>query len=99
MTAILSTDPNALEKIGVKLAALEAQRDRINAYNKSCRAGSPDPSLLTEKERIDLSHCLRFQAFQCPGQRMPKWVTANIGQEISRLRKRYEELASQPIAA
>ena len=35
--AIYSDDPDAIERLGAKIDQLEAQRDRIKAYNAACR--------------------------------------------------------------
>jgi hypothetical protein len=90
--AIYSDDHDAIERLTRKIAALEDQRDKIKRYNATCRKGQPDPSILTDAQRRDLANCLRGQAYQCPGERFPPYVTKNLAANINRLRKRLAAL-------
>jgi hypothetical protein len=97
-TSIYSDDPDAIEALTAKIATLEAERDRIKAYNASCRkaakdGGTGDPGLLDEQQRRELA----ATAKACPymigaGGQMPKYQLTNLGGNISRLRKRLEGL-------
>lgn len=42
--AISSDDPEAIEKLKTKLAALEAERERVKASNKAARAAGKEPA-------------------------------------------------------
>jgi hypothetical protein len=90
--AIYSDDPDAVEQLEAKIARLEGERDRIKAYNASCRKGSPDTSLLDEKQRADLAVCIRVSPYNCKGGRMPAYASTNLSGNISRLRKRLDSL-------
>ena len=59
--AIYSDDEDAVERLTERIAELEAERDRIKAYNASCRKGSPDLSLLDDKQRQTIEGFARFQ--------------------------------------
>lgn len=43
-TAISSDDPDAIEKLKAKLAALEAERERVKEQNKSARKNGTEPA-------------------------------------------------------
>jgi hypothetical protein len=92
--AIYSDDVDAVERLAEKLADLEAQRDRIKRYNATARKGSPDPSILDEKQRRDLESCARFQPeyFARKKQQMPSYALANLSGVISTTRKRLDSL-------
>lgn len=90
--AIYSDDEDAVERLEERIAFLEAQRDRIKAYNASCRKGSPDTSLLDEHQRKEIARALSTWAFQCPDGAFPKYHLANLSGNISRQRKRLAEL-------
>ena len=57
--AIYSDDPDAIEQLEAKIARLEAERKRITDYNKTARKGSPDLSILDERQRERLHSCAR----------------------------------------
>lgn len=90
--SIYSDDPDAVERLAERVAGLEAERDRIKAYNASCRKGSPDPSVLDEKQRRDLATALRVCAYQCKGGAFPSYHLTNLTGNITRNRKRLEAL-------
>lgn len=91
--AIYSDDPDAIERLEVKLADLEAQRARIKAYNASCRKGARDLSLLDEKQRTDILRIAQVAAFQIgPKGEFPKYALSNLSGTISTTRKRLESL-------
>jgi hypothetical protein len=89
-TSIYSDDPDAIEALEARLATLEAERDRIKAYNASCRKGSPDLSLLTEQERDSLASAQRWMPTK-NGQ-MPAYHLTNLSGNITRNRQRLEGL-------
>lgn len=96
--AIYSDDVDAVERLEAKIAGLEAERERIKAYNASCRkaakaGGLGDLSLLDEAQRADIATSIRVCAWQVgPGGSMPSYVLSNLGGNITRLRKRLEDL-------
>lgn len=97
-TSIYDDDPDAIERLEAKLAGLEGERDRVKAYNASCRraaktGGVGDLELLDEKQRADLVGTMRA----CPymiglGGKAPAYLLSNLGGNITRTRKRLEEL-------
>lgn len=92
--AIYSDDDDATEQLAAKVAALEARRDRIKAYNRTCKAGKDhgDLSLLSVGQKRDLMTCIRVQGYQCKNGKFPPYVLTNLGSEIRRNAKRLEEL-------
>jgi len=91
--AISSDDPEAISKIDVRIAALEAERERIKTYNASCRKGAPDFSLLDEAQRAAYAGLVRT------GSQFPAYHLTNMGGNIRRLRERRAYLAAQQQAA
>lgn len=91
--AIYNDDPDAIERLAEKLAAFEAQRDAIRAYNQSCRRGHPDRTLLTEQQQRDVEY-LGTVARAAPGEDgpLPGYVLSNLGGNIRRTRMRLEQL-------
>lgn len=57
--SVFSDDADAIERLRERITAREAARDRIKAFNASCRKGSPDESILTERERADIAKSSR----------------------------------------
>lgn len=90
--SIYSDDEDAVERLEERVTALEAERDRIKAYNASCRKGAPDLSLLDEDQKADLASCLRFQPYACKNGAMPGYVLTNLGGNIRRNKERLEAL-------
>ena len=92
--AVYSDDADAIERLTERIEGLEAERARIKAYNTSCRsAAGPDESLLDEKQRADLASCRRYSPYQM-GKRgeMPGYALSNLGGNITKQRKRLEQL-------
>lgn len=97
--AIYSDDPDAVEQLEARIAALEAQRDRAKAINKAIRKGpgweahlSPP---LTDDERREIEINLKF----APGfgkLGYPSFHFSNLSGNIARQRKRLEQL--RPVA-
>lgn len=92
--AIYSDDPDAVEALTAKIARLDAERERIKAYNKTCRKGGDhgDLSLLDAAQQRDLAVTMRVQAYACPNGRFPAYHLQNLGGNISRLKKRLTAL-------
>lgn len=96
--AIYSDDENAVEALEARIAELEAERERIKAYNASCRkaaksGGVGDLSLLDEKQRQTIATTTRACSYQLgKGHSMPAYVLSNLGGNITRNRKRLEQL-------
>ncbi|MGN6561026.1 MAG: DUF3560 domain-containing protein [Thermomicrobiales bacterium] len=91
--AIYDDDPDAVEQLTARIASLEAERDRIKAYNASCRKGTRDLSLLDDHQRADLASLARVAAFQIgPQGQFPGYVLSNLGGNINRNKKRLAEL-------
>jgi Domain of unknown function (DUF3560) len=86
--AIYSDDPDAAERLRAKIADLEAQRARIVAFNKTCRKGAADPSILSDEQRVQLAGVLRYSSFQSKGGAFPAYATSNLSGQISAARKR-----------
>ena len=83
----------AVEALEARIGELEAERDRIKAYNASCRKGAPDVSLLDEKQRGDLESTARVCPYQIgKNGSAPAYWAANLSGNISRNRKRLEQL-------
>lgn len=95
---IYSDDPDAIERLEERIAILEAQRQRIKAYNASCRKAAKtgavgDLLLLDEKERADVDTLARVAPYQLgPGRALPGYKLSNLGGNIKRNRDRLAEL-------
>jgi hypothetical protein len=92
--AIYSDDPDVVERLRERIAELEAERDRVKAYNASCRKGSPDPSFLTERQRSGLETAERFQGDYQERRKhqLPPYVLSNLSGNIARQRERLAQL-------
>lgn len=87
--AIYSDDPDAIEALERRIAGLEAERDRIKAYNASCRRGAPDESLLDEAQRDKLARVHKYAAFQLgKSGAFPAYALSNLNGNIKRNRDR-----------
>ena len=92
--AIYSDDPDAPERLRERIAGMEAQRDRIKAYNASARSaartgGVGDLSLLDERQRADVLSIAKYAPYQLrPGAGLPAYALSNLGGNIGRLRER-----------
>ena len=91
--SIYDDDTDAAEKLAERIAGLEAKRDRIKAYNATCRKGERDVSLLTEAERGDLLMIAKVAAYQMgKGGAFPGYELTNLNGNIARNRKRLEQI-------
>lgn len=94
--AIYSDDPDAIEALKARIATLEAERDRIKAYNASCRKGAPDVLLLDEAQRRELKSVLNYAPYQIgKGGQFPSYHLQNLGGNITRNRQRLASLKAQ----
>lgn len=78
--SIYDDDPDAIERLQERIADLEAERDRIKAFNASCRKGSPDLSLLDDVQR------------KRPDRIRQPFVLKNLSANIRRNKQRMEKL-------
>lgn len=98
MRPIRDTEPDAVEKLEVRVRQLEAKRDRLKAYNRSCSAwrfaqdGHGDLTLLTISEQRDVLSSIRHQPYQCKNGRCPAWMLSNLSANIRRYRERLARL-------
>lgn len=97
--AIYSDDPNAVQALEARIAGLEAERERIKAYNASCRKGARDLSLLTEEDKRTLAGCLQFQPYACKDGQFPSYHLAGITSNIAKQRERLRVLSGVPDTA
>lgn len=94
--SIYSDDDDAIEKLRERIAGLEAERDRIKAYNASCRKGARDTSLLDKAQQAELVSIVRHTPYNVgPKGQMPAYVLSNLGGNITRNRKRLASLEAQ----
>lgn len=91
-TSIYSDDVDAVERLRGKVERLEQRRDRIKAYNASCRRGAPDLELLSEREREEIASLQRFAHAREADGRFPAYALSNLGAEIRRNRQRLEQI-------
>lgn len=95
-TSIYSDDPDAIEALEARIEKLEAERSAIKAYNASCRKGSPDESLLTDKQRRDLAGVKQHSAYSLgKGGQFPAYALSNLSGNISTQRKRLVQLKAK----
>lgn len=92
-TSIFSDDVDAVEQLEAKAATLEAKRERIKAYNASCRKGQRDVTLLDEKEQDDLATTARVAGYQIgKNGAAPAYWLSNLGATIRTTRQRIEQV-------
>ena len=91
--AIYSDDADAIERLEAKIAGLEAERDRIKAYNASCRKGARDVTLLDERQQAQLASTAKCAAYQIRDNgAAPAYWAQNLTGNITRNRQRLERL-------
>lgn len=95
--AIYDDDPDAIEALTAKIAALEAQRDAIKAYNASCRKGAPDHSLLTDELAAQIDSVLRHVPYQSKGGAFPPYATAYASAGIKKAQERIRTIQAQQV--
>jgi Domain of unknown function (DUF3560) len=95
-SSIYSDDPDAIPRLRERIAGLEAERDRIKAYNASCRRGQRDTKLLDERQRENLASVAMHSAYQLgKNGSMPAYVLQNLGGNITRQRQRLAQLEAR----
>lgn len=98
--AIYSDDEDAIERLEERITGLEAERERVKAYNASCRKGQRDVTLLDEKQQKDLASCAKYSPYQIRDNgAAPAYWAANLSGNINRQKKRLEHLKRQAVAA
>ena len=101
--AIYSDDPDAIEQLRARLATLEAERDRVKAFNATCRKGAPDWATLTESEKRGLLRTAEVCSYQVirngKFRGFPGYHLTNLSGNIARNRARLEQLERQQRAA
>lgn len=95
--SIYSDDPDAVERLRERIAGLESERDRVKAFNATCRKGAPDWSLLTEREKRNLLRVAEISAYSVTDKAgrfkgFPSYHLTNLSGNIARQRKRLESL-------
>jgi hypothetical protein len=94
--SIYDDDADAIERLRERIAALEAERERIKAYNTSCRRGQPDPSLLDERQRATLRDVARVSPFALgKGGAFPSYALSNLNGNLARNRQRLARLLAE----
>lgn len=97
--SIYSDDVDAVERLEERIAGLEAERERIKAYNASCRRGARDVSLLDEKQQADLASTARVCSWQIGSKgEAPAYWLQNLGGNIRRNRERLEQIKRENAA-
>jgi hypothetical protein len=84
--AIYSDDPDAVEKLTAKIAALEAQREQVKAANAAYR----------KEHRAELKTMTAYERDQA--QPYSGYVLTNLSGNISRQRKRLEQLQREQVS-
>ena len=96
--AIYSDDDDAVDRLTAKIADLVAKRDRIAAFNASCRkaaktGGTGDFSLLDDAMRANWDVVNKYTHYNIgPGGALPSYASSNLSGNISRLRARLASL-------
>jgi hypothetical protein len=91
--SIYDDDPDAIEALERRRAALEAERARYTAFNKTARKGQPDFSLLTGRQRESWQTLSRLGVLRNGG--FPGYATSNLSGRISKDRDRLARLRRQ----
>lgn len=100
--SVFDDDADAIQRLEERIAEREAERDRIKAYNATCRAAAKagrtcgDLDLLDEKQRRGLLTTARVASYQLgPGCAFPAYELSQLGQAIRKDRERIEEIRRQ----
>src|SRR5665647_1600610 len=89
--SIYNDDSDAVPRLRARIADLEAERDRIKAYNVTARTGSPDYTLLTERERRGLLESARYGQVGKSGT-FPAYHLSNLNGRLTKARARLAQL-------
>lgn len=95
--AIYSDDADALVRLGERVTALEAERERIKRYNATCRKGAPDLSILDEAQRRSIESTIATCPTWCPGGAFPPYHLSNLSGNIKRNRDRLARLTREAL--
>ena len=96
--AIFSDDEDAVDKLVEKIAKLERRREQNNAVNRIIRArpkNEPSPDKLAQLVALGISEANAAELFKpdfCGRIGIPSYVNQNISGNITRLRKRLEDI-------
>lgn len=99
--SIYSDDPDAVEALQARLADLEAERERIKAYNASARKAAKagekfgNLDILNDSEKKDLAvslRCMSRDPENAVGVRFPSYKLSNLSANIKRNRDRLEQV-------
>jgi DNA repair exonuclease SbcCD ATPase subunit len=93
--AIYSDDVDAVERLEARIAELEQERDRWKAYNRSCKKGAPDLTVLDDAQRANVATIQRVCAYQLG--KHGEITYTNLSANITRNRKRLEELRRRAV--
>jgi len=95
--AIYSDDPDAIERLEERIAGLEAERDRWNAYNRACKKSGPDAALelLDDAQRAEVAVLRRVCGWRVRPDGSIPGVTGNLAGNIRRNRERLTALRGQ----
>jgi len=103
-TSIYSDDADAIEQLQARIAALEAERERIKRYNASCRAAAKrgdklgDLSLLDDAGREDVRRCAIAGQLRAGGA-LPAYASAYLGKRIRDAADRIKAIAARQARA
>lgn len=94
--SIYSDDPDAVEALRARVAELEAERDRIKAFNATARKGVPDHSLLTKAETEEWLSISKVSPYSLgTGGSFPAYKLANLSSNIKRNRDRIAQVEAR----
>lgn len=100
---VSSDDPEAVRKLKVKLASMEATQSHMKLVNKASRAHQKDPTKSLDKHKLSPKQEAQVRAFK-PGQYSwenkpyESYMTTNNNANIRRVKQRIETLKAQAIA-
>lgn len=87
--AIYSDDEDAIERLEERITGLEAERERIKAYNASCRRGQRDVSLLDQRQQANLASVAKVAAYQLgKNGAYPAYALSNLSGNLKHQRDR-----------
>lgn len=97
-TSIFSDDADAIEQLETRIAEREAERDRWKEYNKTCRKGQANLSLLDDDQRRNIEACIRVQQAG-PNLHAPSYIMSNLGGNIRSDRERIKTIKARAARA
>lgn len=91
--AIYSDDPDAIDALKARIGTLEAERDRIKAYNATCKKGTRDVTILDAAQQATLVSVAQYSAYQLGKHgELPSYALSNLSGNIARNRERLARL-------